>query len=151
MQGVYSASKHAVKGINDAFRIELEEVQDANVSVTLIQPTAVDTPYPQHARNYKEHEAKLPSPMIEAGKVAEAILDAATSATDVKKVGAMSHLNTTMAKLAPGIFDKMAAMQNDRQHTEHPADHKQGALHRPSEETGVVAQTAGGGSEESRS
>ena len=43
--GMYSASKHAVKGFTDALRIELERVDKAPVSVTLIQPTAVDTPF----------------------------------------------------------------------------------------------------------
>jgi NAD(P)-dependent dehydrogenase (short-subunit alcohol dehydrogenase family) len=32
-------------------RVEIEEVDKAPVSITLIQPTAVDTPYPQPARN----------------------------------------------------------------------------------------------------
>jgi len=40
LQGMYSASKHAVKGFTDALRIEVEELDDAPVSITLIQPTA---------------------------------------------------------------------------------------------------------------
>jgi NADP-dependent 3-hydroxy acid dehydrogenase YdfG len=51
LQGMYSASKHAVKGFTDALRVEIEEVDKAPVSITLIQPTAVDTPFPEHARN----------------------------------------------------------------------------------------------------
>ena len=47
MQGMYSASKHAVKGFTDALRIEVEQLDEAPVSVTLIEPTAVDTPLPQ--------------------------------------------------------------------------------------------------------
>ncbi|MGN6283361.1 SDR family NAD(P)-dependent oxidoreductase, partial [Frateuria sp.] len=49
---MYSASKHAVKGFTDALRVEVAELDEAPVSITLIQPTAVNTPYPQHARNY---------------------------------------------------------------------------------------------------
>ena len=97
LQGMYSASKHAVKAFTDALRMELE-ADKAPVSVTLIQPTAVDTPYPEHAGNYMSLEPKLPTPMIEPEKVASAILDAATDPTDSTKVGAMSVLNTTMAK-----------------------------------------------------
>src|SRR5213076_34618 len=37
LQGMYSASKHAVKGFTDALRIELES-ESAPVSVTLIKP-----------------------------------------------------------------------------------------------------------------
>src|SRR5689334_18908353 len=77
LQGMYSASKHAVKGFTDALRVEIEEIDKAPVSITLIQPTAVDTPFPEHARNYMSQEPKLPTPMIEPEKVAEAILGAA--------------------------------------------------------------------------
>lgn len=56
LQGMYSASKHAVKGFTDALRVEIEEVDKAPVSITLIQPTAVNTPYPQHAKNYMRQE-----------------------------------------------------------------------------------------------
>src|SRR5436189_2121844 len=44
LQGMYSASKHAVKGFTDALRVEVEELDKAPVSITLVQPTAVDTP-----------------------------------------------------------------------------------------------------------
>src|SRR3954464_8802325 len=75
LQGMYSASKHAVKGFTDALRVELL-ADEAPVSVTLIQRTAVDTPYPEHAANYMNQEPKLPTPQIEPEKVASAILDA---------------------------------------------------------------------------
>jgi len=45
IQGMYAASKHAVKGFTDAFRIELEE-EGAPISVTLIKPGSIDTPFP---------------------------------------------------------------------------------------------------------
>ncbi|HEY4105388.1 MAG TPA: SDR family oxidoreductase, partial [Polyangiaceae bacterium] len=56
LQGMYSASKHAVKGFTDALRIEVEQLDQADVSITLVQPTAVNTPYPQHAKNYMAQE-----------------------------------------------------------------------------------------------
>ena len=43
LQGHYTASKHAVKGFTDSLRLELEH-DGAPVSVTLIQPAAIDTP-----------------------------------------------------------------------------------------------------------
>jgi NAD(P)-dependent dehydrogenase (short-subunit alcohol dehydrogenase family) len=51
LQGPYSASKHAVKGLTDALRMELEE-DGAPIQVTLIKPSAIDTPYMEHARSY---------------------------------------------------------------------------------------------------
>jgi short-subunit dehydrogenase len=146
--GMYSASKHAVKGFTDTLRIEIEEVDKAPVSITLIQPTAVDTPFPQHARNYQDKEPKLPTPMIEAQEVADAILQAAVKPTRSKKVGTMSVVNTTVAKLAPGLGDKMAAKQLDRQHYDEKPRNPDGALARPSETTGVVGQTHGTGGRE---
>ena len=109
---MYSASKHAVKGFADTLRIEIEEVDEAPVSITLIQPMTVDTPYPQHAKNYMDREPKLPSPLIE--EVAESILKAATHGGRDVKVGAIAVVNTTVAKLIPGLSDKLAAQRMDR-------------------------------------
>ena len=53
IQGMYSASKHAVKGFTDALRLELKE-EGAGISITLIKPSAIDTPYTQHAKNYTD-------------------------------------------------------------------------------------------------
>lgn len=132
LQVTYSASKHAVKAFTDGLRMELE-VDKAPVSVTLIQPTAVDTPYPEHAANYLAQEPKLPTPMIEPEKVAAAVLDAATSPTDAVRVGAMSKINTTMAKLLPSLGEAMAKMQIGRQQREEAPHDRAGTLYRPGE------------------
>ena len=143
--GMYVASKHAVKGFNDTLRVEIEEVDKAPVSITLVQPTATDTPFPQHARNYQDKEAKLPDPMIEPQKVADAILEAAVKPTRAVRVGTQAVLNTVAAKFAPGLADKMAAKQVDRQHYDERPRNPDGTLDRPSESTGVVDQTHGTG------
>ena len=148
IQGMYSATKHAVKGYTDALRVEIEEVDKAPISITLIQPTAVDTPFPQHARNFTDREPMLPKPMIEPREVADAILHAAEHPTRDKTVGAMSLLNTTMAKILPGMADKMAAKYVDKQHYDEPPRNPDGALHRPSQETQVAGQTHGTGGKE---
>ena len=143
--GMYTATKHAVKGFTDALRVEIEDVDQAPVSITLIQPTAVDTPFPQHARNYLAQEAKLPTPMIEPAKVAEAIRDAAVNPTRDKRVGLMAKVNTTMATLIPGLADKMAAKQVDKLHADMPPRKPEGALNQPSEAMGDAGQTHGSG------
>jgi NADP-dependent 3-hydroxy acid dehydrogenase YdfG len=132
LQAMYSASKHAVKGFTDGLRLELE-ADKAPVSVTLIQPTAVDTPYPEHAANYLPQEPKLPSPLIEAEKVAQAILDAATSPTRSTKVGTMAVLNTTMAKFMPALADMMARKQIGRQQRDEAPHAREGTLYRAGE------------------
>jgi short-subunit dehydrogenase len=129
LQGMYSASKHAVKGFTDALRVEVEEVDKAPVSITLVQPTAVDTPFPQHAKNYMDNEPKLPTPMIDPKQVAEAILHAATKPTRDIKVGAMAKLNTAMHKAMPAIAEKIAAKYVNKQHYDEPPRNSEGALY----------------------
>ena len=130
---MYSASKHAVKGFTDALRIELE-ADEAPVSITLIQPTAVDTPFPEHAGNYMSQEPKLPTPMIEPEKVADAILEAATDPVRDVRVGTMAKLNTTVAKLLPSLGDKMSKMQIGRQQRDEPPQHsRKGTLYEAGE------------------
>jgi short-subunit dehydrogenase len=131
--GIYSASKHAVKGFTDALRVEIEELDKAPVSITLIQPTAVNTPFPQHARNYMDREPKLPPPLINPEQVAEAILKAATEGGRDVKVGAMAVVNTTISKLMPSLGDKMSAKRGSNQQENIPPLHPQGTLYEPGE------------------
>lgn len=120
LQGMYSASKHAVKGFTDALRIEVNDLDQVPVAITLVQPTAVNTPYPQHARNYMDKEPKLPTPQIDPHRVAHAILKAATEPTRDVKVGVMSKVNTALAKIAPALGEKIAAKQASRQQYDQP-------------------------------
>jgi hypothetical protein len=77
--------------------------------------------------------------------VAEAILDAAVTPTRSKKVGAMSKVDTTLAKVAPGLGDKLAAKQADRQQYNEPPRRPEGTLHQPGELAGVSGQVRGPG------
>jgi len=131
--GMYSASKHAVKGFTDALRLEIERVDKAPVSVTLIQPTAVDTPFDEHARNYMDQEADLPSPMIDPEQVADAILGAAVKPARDVKVGMMAKMNTFMSKNLPGIADRMAAKQVQNLQRDEPVKEPAGTLYTPGE------------------
>jgi len=145
LQGMYSASKHAVKGFTDALRVEVVDIDKSPISITLIQPTAVDTPFPQHARNYMLNEPKLPTPQIDPEDVAKVILEAAVTPMRDKKVGALAVVNTAVAKVAPRLGDKMSAKYADRQHYDEPPRHPEGALYQPSEATGVAGRTHGTG------
>jgi short-subunit dehydrogenase len=148
--GMYTATKHAVKGFTDSLRLEIEQLDQAPVAITLIQPTAVDTPFPHHARNYQAQEAKLPTPMIEPKQVADAILEAAISPTRSKRVGWKATLNTMVATMAPAMADRMAAREAGNMQYDEPPRRPLGALYEPSEATGVVGQTHGTGGVEAR-
>ncbi len=141
--GMYSASKHAVKGFTDALRVEVEYVDEAPVSVTLIQPTAVDTPFDEHARNYLQQEAKLPSNMIDPQDVADAILKSAVKPKRWVKVGTMAKLNAFAAKNFPGMADRMSAKQVEDLHRDEPPRDPAGTLQSPGEDGRVHGDHAG--------
>ena len=104
LQGIYVASKHAVKGFTDALRMELEEA-GYPISVTLIKPAAIDTPYKQHAKNYLPTEPENPPPVYAPETVARAILHAAAHAERDVFVGAAGKLFSVMEKVAPRLAD----------------------------------------------
>ena len=114
LQGHYAASKHAVKGFTDALRMELEK-KGTPVSVTLVKPGAIDTPYPQHARNYMEFEPKHPAPVYKPEVAADAIVFCMEHPRRDIVVGAGGKLIGVLG-LTPRLADKyMEATQFDAQ------------------------------------
>lgn len=104
LQGMYSASKHAVKGFTDSFRHELE-AEGADISVTLIKPGAIATPFFSHAKNYMHQEPKAPPPVYAPGEVAYAILHAAQHPVRDVNVGGSVPLISTMNAISPRLTD----------------------------------------------
>ena len=109
LQGMYSSSKHAVKGFTDALRMELE-ADGLPISVTLIKPTAIHTPFPENAKNYLPYEPQLPPPLYAPELVAEAILYTAENPTRDFFVGEMAKLHSSMALNMPRLSEKMNEM-----------------------------------------
>ena len=105
LQGHYAASKHAVKAFTDTIRMELHK-EGAPVSVTLIQPAAIDTPYPEHAMNYLGVEPKHMPPVYAPEIVANAILECAQSHHRNLRVGGAAKMFTVMEKTMPIVGDK---------------------------------------------
>ncbi|MFD2512448.1 SDR family oxidoreductase [Pontibacter locisalis] len=134
LQGMYSASKHAVKGFTDSLRMELME-DEAPVSVTLIKPAGINTPYPDHAKNYTEHELTLPPPVYEPEEVANAILHAATHPEREIYVGGASKMMSSLNKFAPGLVDWVnKKFMTGMQVRDTAARHHEGSLHEPGED-----------------
>lgn len=106
LQGHYCASKHAIKGFTDALRMELEK-ENVPVSVTLIKPNATDTPYPEHAANYMDHEPAIPTPAYAPEVVARAILRAAEHPVRDVTVGAKDGVVSALGLVAPRLTDKL--------------------------------------------
>ncbi|MFL5401384.1 MAG: SDR family oxidoreductase [Gemmatimonadales bacterium] len=132
LQGAYSASKHAVKGFTDALRMELEEEQ-APVSVTLIKPSAIDTPYFQHAKNYMAVEPKPPAPVYAPEVVANAILRAAEHPVRDITIGGGGRLLSAMGNAMPRLTDfYMERAMFSGQRSDVPAEQRPGNLYAPS-------------------
>jgi short-subunit dehydrogenase len=129
LQGTYSASKHAVKGFTDALRMELER-DCAPISVTLIKPSTIDTPYRRHAKNYMDVEPKNPPPVYHPHLVAEAILHAAENPVRDVIVGGGGKAISSVGSAAPRLMDwLMEWTMFDGQRTERPATHNAESLY----------------------
>jgi short-subunit dehydrogenase len=121
LQGIYSASKHAVKGFTDSLRLELEQ-EKAPVSVTLIKPASVDTMVVAHAKNFMEVEPKLSGPIYAPELVADAILIASQYPKRDIFVGGAAKFFSSAAHYAPRMMDKfLQSFMFKRQLTARPA------------------------------
>jgi short-subunit dehydrogenase len=129
IQGIYCASKHAVKGFTDALRMELEADGDP-ISVTLVKPSAIDTPYTDHAKNYMGVQPENPAPVYAPETVAEAILHCAETPVRDVFVGAGGKALSMVGDYAPRLTDKyMEAVMIDGQKTDEPADQSRESLY----------------------
>lgn len=129
LQGIYAASKHAVKGFTDALRMELE-ADEAPVSVTLVKPASIGTPMPQHAKDFTGREPKFPPPVYAPEEVAATILAAAERPVRDAFVGGaargFSTLGGTMPRVADWISEKFLLRQEIGDRPATPTDN----LHR---------------------
>lgn len=134
----YNASKHAVKGFTDSLRIEVIEA-GWPVSVTLIKPSAIGTPFPEHGRNLTGFKARLPRPMYSPEVVADAILDAARHPRRSVTVGGAGKLQVLGATIFPSAFDRLASLMRptliDRQK---PVGLVAGSVYKPQGNNGRV-------------
>jgi hypothetical protein len=132
LQGTYCASKHAIKAFTDALRMELEH-DGAPVSITLIKPSSIDTPYRRHAKNFLPAEPKNPAPVYAPDPVADAILYAAEHPVRDLYVGAAGWALSTAAFVAPRLVDKaMEHLMFEAQQFDRPSTSPHTGLDQPS-------------------
>ncbi|HVE78366.1 MAG TPA: SDR family oxidoreductase, partial [Gemmatimonadaceae bacterium] len=120
LQGIYSASKHAVKAYTDTLRMELE-AEGAPVVVTLVKPASIDTPFFQHAKAYTPREPKPAAPVYAPEVVAETILHCCEHPTREINVGGAGVGFRGMRRHAARLADRyMEATQFDGQQYDEP-------------------------------
>jgi short-subunit dehydrogenase len=119
LQGMYSASKHAVLGYTDALRMELEHDR-IPIAVTLVKPGSINTPFVEHARNYMEEAPMLPPPVYAPDVVADTILRCAEKRVRDITVGGGGRALAVMGMVAPRSLDlymERAMFDQQKDHT----------------------------------
>jgi short-subunit dehydrogenase len=133
LMGTYAASKHAVRAFTESLRMELEK-DKAPISLTLVKPAAIDTPFLAHARNYMEHEPDLPPPIYAPELVARTILHAAVTPARDLFVGGRAKLLSVMSNVLPrpldGLMRAMVFRQQQQMDVPNNVDRKD-ALYAP--------------------
>ena len=104
LQGNYCAAKHAIKGFTDSLRMELEE-EGAPISVTLVKPGSIDTPFFEKARTLFDVEPQPVPPVYAPEVVAETILECTQRPVRDIVVSGMAKV-ISLASAAPRLTDK---------------------------------------------
>jgi len=120
-----------VKGFTDSLRIEAIK-NGQPVSITLIKPGPIGTPFPRHGRNKTGYRAQLPPPLYAPEVTARAILHAAQHRRRSVTVGGGGKLQVLGATILPNLFDRIASrMAPTLIDYDTPIGDKEGNLHAP--------------------
>jgi len=138
LTGIYAAAKHAVKAYTDVLRMELEH-DDVPVSVSLIKPAGIDTPFFKHARSHMGVEPKPAPPVYAPEVVAGAILHAATHPVRELFVGGGARMMASMRHGPTALAERyLEATQFGGQQTDRPEPRYADILYEAPDDTGDV-------------
>ena len=107
-QFAYCASKHAVKALTEALRVELAHA-GSDVQVTLIKPASMNTPLFGHARTYLGVKPKPIAPVYDPRLAAGAILHAAEHRQREITVGGAGKMFAAAEAFAGPLLDAYLA------------------------------------------
>jgi NAD(P)-dependent dehydrogenase (short-subunit alcohol dehydrogenase family) len=130
LQGNYCAAKHALKAFTDALRMELED-EGVPISVTLVKPASIDTPFFEKAKTYLGVEPQPVPPVYAPEVVSEVILHAAQHPLRELIAGG-SGAKLSAARFTPRLADQyMERWTFDSQRTEKPTNGRADNLYHP--------------------
>jgi short-subunit dehydrogenase len=124
LQSAYCAAKHGIKGFTEALRLELAH-QGSDVTVTLVLPSSINTPFFRHARSKMGVMPMPMAPVYEPRVVAEAILFAAQHPRRDIVVGGAGKLLTALQRISPAFVDRLMLLDGQafkQQQTDRPDD-----------------------------
>ena len=104
LQGIYCASKHALKGWLDSLRVELRKA-GSRVRVTLIKPSSINTPLFNKAKTQLGVMPRPIDPIYEPELAARAILRAATGRERDAFVGGGGKFLSVAERISPRLLD----------------------------------------------
>ncbi len=106
IQSTYAPSKFAVHGWTESLRMELEN-ENVPISVTLIHPGRIDTPYNEHATSYLDEQPIHKGMIYPPEAVAEAILYAAEHPKRDMFIGSQAKAIKLIGANFPRLTDKL--------------------------------------------
>jgi NAD(P)-dependent dehydrogenase (short-subunit alcohol dehydrogenase family) len=104
----YSAAKHATEGFLDALRRELLN-EGAQISVTSIKPTTINTPFFDNSRTKMGVKPQGPPPRYQPSVVADCVLYAAEYPVRELYAGGAARMMELGQTLAPALMDRVVS------------------------------------------
>lgn len=145
LQGPYSAAKFAVKGVTEAFRTEFD-AEGYPISLTLVKPGPIDTPYMEHARNLLGTTGtRNPPPAYHPRVAARAILYACETPVRDLVVGGGGWMVSAMGRFAPRLMDLiMSKIARTTQASDQPGRaERRDNLYEPKEDLAETSSLSG--------
>ncbi|MBY5766383.1 SDR family oxidoreductase [Rhizobium laguerreae] len=133
----YSASKFGLRGFSEALRAEVAD--KPCIHICDIYPAFVDTPGLMHGANYVGRKVSAPPPLIDARRVAEAIVHVAKHPRATTTVGAVTNATRLAHLLAPNLAARLLGrFMADYFNRASPVAKSDGNLYRPSQDTAHI-------------
>jgi short-subunit dehydrogenase len=108
LQSAYSAAKHALRGFTDSLRVELLRDR-VNVHLTMVNPSAINTPLYTWARNLMPRHARPMPPVYQPEVVAATIYWAAQARRRDLHLGWTAIGAAVLNPIVPGLVDLVLA------------------------------------------